>query len=351
MSNIETFALFLMENMKTSVLLFDADRKLLSMNPEAENLLSVSCKKMAGQDARSFLPHTPEFAETVERSLLKGVPYTHLEFDIQLSNMKAVVADTNFTPVNIDDDKLLIVELTDTHSRNRIAREENMLVQNTVAEESARAMAHEVKNPLGGIRGAAQLLQHELDSDDLKEYTQIIMSEADRLRNLIDKMLGPQNNLNPENLNIHEVLEYVCSVVTAEESKPFTLLRDYDPSLPDITADRDHLIQAILNLVQNAIEAIDNHGTISLRTRAVRQVKMAQKFHRLCLRIDVIDNGPGIPEELKQSVFYPMITGKVEGTGLGLPIAQSLIQKHGGIIEHRREHSHTIFTITLPWEN
>lgn len=321
------------------------------MNPEAENLLSVSCRKMEGQSATAFLPHTPKFAETVNRSLSKGVPYTHLEFQIQLSNMKTVLADTNFTPVFLDDDKLLIVELMDTYSRNQIAREENMLVHNTVAEESARAMAHEVKNPLGGIRGAAQLLQHELNSEELKEYTQIIMSEADRLRHLIDKMLGPQNNFSPENLNIHEVLEYVCSVVTAEESKPFILLRDYDPSLPDISADRDHLIQAFLNLVQNAIQAIDNHGTITLRTRAVRQVKMAQKFHRLCLRIDVIDNGPGIPEELAPSIFFPMITGRVEGTGLGLPIALSLIQKHGGIIEHRREHSHTLFTTTLPWDN
>mgnify|MGYP002621766087 CR=1 FL=1 len=211
-------------------------------------------------------------------------------------------------------------------------------------------MAHEIKNPLGGIRGAAQLLEMELDNEGLYEYTKIIINESDRLRNFIDRMLTSSAQAEKKAMNIHEVLEYVVSVVTAENSHSINIEKDYDPSLPDITADREQIIQALLNLLRNAIQAIDEDGLITLRTRVQRQVTIQNQLNRHVIVIDIIDDGPGIPPEIEAGAFYPMITGRAEGTGLGLSIAQQLVQSHGGLISYERKNDNTYFTILLPTE-
>jgi two-component system nitrogen regulation sensor histidine kinase GlnL len=217
-------------------------------------------------------------------------------------------------------------------------------------------MAHEIKNPLGGIRGSAQLLERMLDNPELKEYTTIIIEEVDRLRNLVDKMLGP--NKLPERLetNIHEVLERVRSLIMVEAAEKLNIIRDYDPSIPEFLADKEQLIQVILNISRNAMQAllskrqVNSPAEITLSTRAVRQFTIGHTKHRLVLHISIIDNGPGIPEDIRESLFLPMVSGRAEGTGLGLSIAQSIINQHQGIIECDSTLGKTHFSIYLPLE-
>jgi two-component system nitrogen regulation sensor histidine kinase GlnL len=213
-----------------------------------------------------------------------------------------------------------------------------------------RGLAHEIKNPLGGIRGSAQLLQRELASEELREYTQIIMDESDRLQSLVDRMLGPNKPLLLEPINIHKVLERVRQLVQVEAPVGVSIERDYDPSIPQVNGDGDLLIQAILNIVRNAAQAVGVRGRILIRTRIHRQVTIGNKRNRLVVKIDVEDNGPGIPDALMGQIFYPMVTGRAEGTGLGLSIAQSLINQHGGLIECISEPGLTVFSIFLPLE-
>ena len=213
-----------------------------------------------------------------------------------------------------------------------------------------RGFAHEVKNPLGGLRGAAQLLEGELPDASLKEYTQIIISEADRLQKLVDEMLGPNRLPKKSLVNIHEVLERVRSLVLAEVPDGVQIKRNYDPSIPEFVADRDQLLQAVLNIVRNAIQAVEETGIIELKTRIERQFTIGNVRHRHVLRIDITDNGPGIPEEMQHRIFYPMVTSRAEGTGVGLSIAQSLISRHDGLIECSSNEDGAKFTILLPLE-
>ena len=238
----------------------------------------------------------------------------------------------------------------------RISREEEMLAQQETTRVLVRGMAHEIKNPLGGIRGAAQLLERELPDPELKDYTQVIIEEADRLRTLVDRMLGPNTAPRLSPTNIHEVLERVRTLLDAESKGTVTFSRDYDPSLPEFLGDKEQLIQALLNIARNAMEALEAHldqqatPEIIFRTRALRQFTIGHKRHRLVCRIDIIDNGPGIPPELLQNVFYPMISGRADGTGLGLSIAQSIIGQHRGLIECDSEPGQTDFIIFIPLE-
>jgi two-component system nitrogen regulation sensor histidine kinase GlnL len=212
-------------------------------------------------------------------------------------------------------------------------------------------LAHEIKNPLGGLRGAAQLLERELPDPNLREYTRIIIDEADRLQTLMNRMIGPNRMLTRGLVNIHNVLEHVRGLMQAEFPNGPRVSRDYDPSIPDLTADQDHLIQAFLNLARNACAAAGIAGFIELRTRVLRQFTIGNQRHRLVLRVEVLDNGPGIPEELKDHIFFPMVSGQKGGTGLGLPIAQELISQHGGLIECESRPGETRFFVYLPLES
>jgi two-component system nitrogen regulation sensor histidine kinase GlnL len=230
----------------------------------------------------------------------------------------------------------------------RISREEGLLAQGNATRALVRGLAHEIKNPLGGLRGAAQLLERELHNEELKEYTHIIISEADRLQALMNQMLGPNTLPRRRALNIHEPLERVRQVVAAELNEKIQIVRDYDPSIPDIYADMDQLIQALMNLVRNAAQAVGKEGEIILRTRAMRRYTIGHTLYKLVARIDIIDNGPGVAEEMRESLFLPMITGRAEGTGLGLSIAQSMINLSGGLIEWESQPGKTVFTVLLP---
>lgn len=264
---------------------------------------------------------------------------------------QSITVNLSATPL-LEDGKLseILIELQQVDRHLRITKEEQLLAQQNTSRMLVRGLAHEIKNPLGGLRGAAQLLDLELQDPELKEYTQIIIAESDRLQDLMDKMLGPNKPAHKSQLNIHEVLERVRHLVTVEAAHGIMLQTNYDPSIPEIFADKNQLIQAILNIVRNAVQAVQNHGVITIKTRVQRHMTIGRKRYKLTVKIDIIDNGPGIKPELMGQIFYPMITGRAEGTGLGLSIAQSLINQHNGLIECESEPGNTVFSIYLPLE-
>ena len=341
------------DNLATAVLLFDEQLRLTCVNAAGENLLYVSNRQMKGQKPAEILPQSHDFDEVLKRTLETHIQFTERGMALHLPNKEEITVDCSVTPVMENDVCIeLIVELTDAYAFQRVMQDENQFVLHDASREAVRGMAHEIRNPLGGIRGAAQLLQGELENKledkDLIEYTDIIIKETDRLRNFIDRMLASDQKLDCVQLNIHEVIEYVCSLLKAEFEACPDFLRNYDPSLPDINGDREQLIQVFLNVIRNALQATEGNGQICIQTRIIRQFTIRQNIHRLVARIDIIDDGPGIPAEIEKNVFYPMITGRADGTGLGLSIAQSLINLHGGLINYERKDLKTIFSIYLP---
>jgi two-component system nitrogen regulation sensor histidine kinase GlnL len=248
----------------------------------------------------------------------------------------------------------VLLELVEIEQQARQDRETRTLDQVRVTKELIRNLAHEIKNPLGGIRGAAQLLEMELDDKSLTEYTQVIIHEADRLQVLVDRLLAPHRRPHiVAEVNIHEVLERVRSLVLAEFSKGLVIVRDYDASLPEFRGDREQLIQAVLNITHNAAQALtqrrqDGDARIVLRTRAARQVTIGRTRYRLALELHIEDNGPGVPAEIRDRIFFPLVSGRDGGSGLGLTLAQDFIQQHHGLIECESEPGRTVFKIQIP---
>jgi len=339
----------LIDNINTAVLVFDDDLRLQFINAAGENLLSVSSNKVGGQSPEELLPGSVQFAENLQRTLIDKRSYTDWGVELNLNSQRTIIVGCMVTPVMDGDNCLqLIVELVDADSFTRVMREESVSAIQDAARKSFKGIAHEIKNPLGGLRGAAQLLERELEDEDLIEYTQIIIKEADRLRNLVDRMLVHDSRPQFENINLYEILEYVIDLTQAEAESSLNISRDYDPSLPAMQADKEQLIQVFHNIVRNAVQAIAANGRIWLRTRIKRRCTIRQQFHKLVAQVEIIDDGPGIPEDIESEVFYPLITGRPEGTGLGLSIAQSLIQLHNGSIAYERVNNMTVFRILLP---
>jgi len=236
--------------------------------------------------------------------------------------------------------------------QKKITQETQQHAQQKAAKELVRGLAHEIKNPLGGIRGAAQLLEKELVTEDQKEFTQMIIDQSDRLRALVDRLLGPNSVPQKEWQNIHEIIEKVRSVIDVDVSHSIAVRRDYDPSLPDLFVDQDMMQQVLLNIARNSMQALKVADTsdakITFKTRIERQIVIQQKQHPICLVISIIDNGPGIPTALKDTLFYPMVTTKSNGSGLGLSIAQTLTEHHQGKIDVESFVGQTEFKIYLP---
>ncbi len=337
------------ENLHTAVMLFDGDLRLQYLNPAGEMLFAVSARRVAGARASELLTDA-DLVAALHTVIETGHPFTERELVLDLgAGERRVTVDLTAVPLSDPyHEREILVEMNQIDRQLRIVREESLLSQSHATRALVRGLAHEIKNPLGGLRGAAQLLERELNNEELKEYTRIIISEADRLQNLMNRMLGPNALPQRCRVNLHEVLERVRQLVGAEVPRGVDIQRDYDPSIPELTADPDQLIQAILNLVKNATQAVGGEGTIVLRTRTLRQYTIGHTLHKLVARIDVIDNGPGISAEVRESVFLPMVSGRPGGTGLGLPIAQSLINAHGGLIECDSRPGQTVFTVLLP---
>lgn len=349
---MNTHSLRILENLNTSVMLVDQQLALRSINPSGELLFELSARQIVGLPMSELLPGNPMLIEAMQHVLVSGHPFTEHGLRLLLAGKREITIDCTVTPLYDDQGTSeLLLEWIPVDRLLRLAREENMLDQHTVSRALIRGLAHEIKNPLGGLRGAAQLLERQLPEKALKEYTRIIIHEADRLRNLVDRMVGPNTPLKKEKVNIHQVYEHVRSLILAEFPEGIIVERDYDPSIPEFSADQEQLIQAVLNVVRNAAQALNNNGTITLRTRIERQHTIGQQRHRLVLRAEIEDNGPGIDEELREHIFYPMVTGRAEGTGLGLSIAQVIIHQHGGVIECISQPQQTIFKIHIPLGN
>jgi len=242
----------------------------------------------------------------------------------------------------------LLIEMSDVTRRMRISRENALLIQHGAGRQMIRQLAHEIKNPLGGIRGAAQLLGKQLQNEELEEYTSVIISEADRLAGLVDTLLGPGGPPNKQQSNVHELLEYVVKLIQAEIGDEIDIRRDYDAGLPFMDLDRDQLVQALLNLVRNAVVALGGQGKITLRSRAIMNFTIGDTRHNVVASLEIEDDGPGIPVDLQDSVFYPLVTNRPDGTGLGLPVAQELISRHHGLIEFESRPGRTVFYVRIP---
>ncbi len=341
----------LLENLSTAVLVADADLRVLGVNPAAEMLFAQSGKRLAGQPLAALVGEECELVRLARRVLEEGIVLTEREADLHFPGDRRFTVDCSLTPlVSSTGETGLLIELVQIDRRLRITHEELLLEQSRAVKEMVRGLAHEIKNPLGGLRGAAQLLQGELKDEELKEYTRIIIDEADRLRELVNRMLGPHAVPRMREVNLHEVLEHVRALVLAEGHPDLRILRDYDPSIPELRADRDALVQAVLNIVRNAVEAMEGQGTIRFQTRTERQFTIGTVRHRLVASLRIIDDGPGIPPELRERLFLPMVTGRPEGTGLGLSIAQSIVNRHGGIIECTSRPGRTEFNLLIPLE-
>jgi two-component system nitrogen regulation sensor histidine kinase GlnL len=342
----------ILESLNTAVLVVDDELCLRSINPAGEMLFAVSARQILGTSLDELLPHNPALLDALRLAVATGHPYTEHGLALTLPNRSELHIDSTVTPLVGESGRTeLLMEWLPVDRLLRLAREENMLDQHAVTRAVIRGVAHEIKNPLGGLRGAAQLLERQLPDPALREYTRIIIHEADRLRNLVDRMVGPNAPLKKQPVNIHQVFEHVRSLLLAEIPEGIAIRRDYDPSIPEFVADQEQLIQAVLNVVRNAAQALNYSGTISLRSRIERQFTLGQRRHRLVLRAEIEDNGPGVPEDLREHIFYPMVTGRPEGTGLGLSITQVIIHQHGGTIECISRPGQTLFRIYLPLEN
>jgi two-component system nitrogen regulation sensor histidine kinase GlnL len=242
----------------------------------------------------------------------------------------------------------VLLELNDQARERRITRETQLAAGQRVSKQIVRQLAHEVKNPLGGMRGAAQLLERKLPSSDLKRYTDIIISEADRLASLVDRVLVAGGARRAEKLNPHELTERVVELISAEAPAGAVIMRDYDPSVPAVRVDRDQILQALLNVARNGLQAIGDEGRIIFRTRVLTNFVIGGRQHKIVDAIEVEDNGPGIPEELQENVFFPLVTDKPDGSGIGLTIAQELVSGNGGLLEFDSQPGSTVFRLCLP---
>ncbi len=343
----------ILDNLVTAVVVLDERLHIEKMNSAAESLLHTSAPHAEGRPLKDIILRSEHILPRLEHARDNAQSFT--ERDITLRLPDNVSEDVDVTVSILQRPPLgpnsLVIELQSLNRFKRINKDGASIARQETARQLIRGLAHEVKNPLGGIRGAAQLLERELPVEDLKEYTAVIISEADRLKELVDRMLGPQKALVLTGVNIFKVFEHVIQLIEAERPNTIKWVRDYDPSLPDLEADEAQLIQAILNILRNAAQAIFNteEPQIILRSRVVRQFTIGAKRHRMVMQLDIIDNGPGIDPDLEERIFFPMISGRPDGTGLGLAITQNIISQHHGSIQVNTRPGLTCFSIYLPF--
>lgn len=341
--------------LSSAVVVLDDDCTIRYANPAAENLLAASLRALAGRPLASVFRYTASLQQALDNARHNHWSYTGQNVELTRGNEHALQLLCTVTPIEVEGARLLL-ELRPIDQQIKAGREERLLEQQQANRELIRNLAHEIKNPLGGIRGAAQLLDRELADPELREYTQVIIDETDRLQDLMQRLLTPHRVTKPSPINIHEVLERVRTLLLSEYPDGLEIRRDYDTSLPDVVGDREQLIQAVLNIARNAAQAIFGQpgrpgpGVITLRTRALRQVTLVKRRYRLALELAVIDDGPGIPEDIRERMFYPLVSGREGGSGLGLTLAQNFVDQHHGTIECETRPGRTAFLIRLPIE-
>ena len=331
----------------TAVAVLDRDLKVIYLNPAAETVFALSQRNVTGHPFAELFINGRIFSQKLFQALADMRGFVDQELTLTRPGYEPLHLNCVVTPVDLSTAALLI-EFRHIEQQLRIERETQRLTQHEANRELIRNLAHEIKNPLGGIRGSAQLLERELDRPELREYTQVIIKEADRLQVLMDRLLTPHRRPHVGAVNIHEVCERVRTLILAEFPEGIQIVRDYDTSLPDLHGDREQLIQAALNVARNAAQAMNGKGTIELRTRVARQVTLAKTRHKLALELQVVDNGPGISAAIQDRIFYPLVSGREGGSGLGLTLAQTFVQHHHGVIEVESEPGRTCFHIMLP---
>jgi two-component system nitrogen regulation sensor histidine kinase GlnL len=336
----------------TLVAVVRSDGIVVFANAALEDVLGVSKRNIEGNKlSQNFVQ--PQAFESVLKGAQRNA-FVVMRYDAHLHRPLLDPLPVHVIVAPTDNPQEVLVELLPLEQQARIEREDRLIDQAQANKELIRNLAHEIKNPLGGIRGAAQLLQMEVAGRDLVEYTQVIVHEADRLQLLVDRLLAPHRRPHVVgDVNIHEVCERVRSLVLAEFPRGLKVVRDYDISIPDIRGDREQLIQAVLNIVHNAAHALseriaEGDAQIVLKTRINRQVTFGKNRYRLALELHVIDNGPGVPEEIKDRLFFPLVSGRDGGSGLGLNLAQTFVQQHHGLIECDSEPGRTDFRIVIP---
>ena len=337
-----------LELLSTAILILDHDLNIVHANPAAESLFAFSQKSALGHPLHKWLPGNTALFSMLEQVIKTDTGFNENELTVELPNASPLHLACVASPA---EDQRVVLELRQLDQHLKIAREEQIIEHQQLNRELIRNLAHEIKNPLGGIRGSAQLLERELQDlggGDLKEYTQVIVNEADRLQALMDRLLTPNRVPKMRPLNIHELLERVRKLILAEFPDTLAVRRDYDISLPELYGDPEALIQALLNVARNAAQALEGHGEIRLVTRIARQITLAKQRFRYAITVQIIDNGPGVPETLRDKVFYPLVSGRDGGTGLGLSLAQNFVNQHHGIIEFDSVPGNTRFTIILP---
>ena len=347
----------LLNNLNAAVLLIDVNLRVTYANSAAESLLQTGISRLVGSCISDVFLDKDACAVALEDALSSANPHTrrHEYIKVSVSNETTQV-DYTVSPLEIENEKVLLMEMQPIDRFLKINREEAILSVHDTSKSLIRGLAHEIKNPLGGIRGAAQLLDKEIlelgIDGEAREFCHIISKETDRLRSLVDRLLGPNKVPKYDKINIHEVTEHVASLIEAEMGGRFTIGRDYDPSIPHLKGDRSQLIQAVLNVGRNAMQAVLESEivmpSITFKSRIQRSFTIGGERHKVVCRVDIIDNGPGIPRDIAEQIFFPMISGRPKGSGLGLTIAQTAINTHQGIIECNSEFGNTIFSIYLP---
>ncbi len=339
-------------NLNTAVISLDHELRIRFINQAAENLLQVSSNRICNTPLVDAIPGFSGLVAILYESLQSGQPYTQRQAGIALGNGHPITVDLTITPINEGEWPCLLIELHSLDRYLRIDRDAALDDHQEVSHQMMRGLAHEVKNPLGGIRGSAQLLEKQLKRADFREYTKIIIEETDRLTSLVDRMLGPTQLPEPVPTNIHELLERIRKLILLEDHH-VDVRQDYDPSIPEISIDPELMHQALLNVARNGLQSMNHtdNPTLTFRTRVERQLTLGNQRHRHVLRIDIADNGSGIPEDLKDHLFYPMISGRPGGTGLGLPLVFAVVKQHHGSIEFDSKPGATTFHILIPLEN
>jgi len=340
-----------LELLATAVVLLTDELGISYANPAAENLFELSKRQLVGHSAGSVFGEAPALFQAIDKARASGASYTEQELELGVTGKLKLHLSCTISVVDTPG-AMMILEFRHIDQQLKIAREERLLEQQQANRDLIRSLAHEIKNPLGGIRGAAQLLEHELDRPPLIEYTQVIIGEADRLQTLVDRLLTPHRLPKFRRTNIHELLVRVGSVLQAEFPQ-ILIHSDFDISLPEFEADPEQLTQALFNIVRNAAQALQGISgvrEIRLRTRVARGITLAKRRYRLALALSVEDNGPGVPEAIRDRIFFPLVSGREGGSGLGLTIAQTFIAQHNGAIECESVPGHTVFTVLLPLE-
>ncbi len=343
--------LSLLDALATAIVAIDDSMRIRYINSAAEQLLGTSAKRAIQQRLTRALTIPDTLFARIREALDNGQPFTDRQVSLEPHGQDPQVVDLYLSPLTLEGNRAgLVLEINTVDRPLRIARDEAMLAQQEHARSLLRGLAHEIKNPLGGLRGAAQLLARQLPDDELSEYTTIIIREADRLQSLIDRMLGPTTRPKRDPVNLHEVLEHVRKIAIAGAPESVQIRFDYDPSIPECLTDKDRLTQVFLNIVGNALEALAGAGRIVFKSRIVSNFTIGRTRHPLLASIQIIDDGPGIPESLIDQIFFPMVSGTNHGTGLGLSIAQTTMNQLGGLIECISEPGNTTFTVLIPLE-